>query len=45
MQSRLTKKELNGRVPVIGFAGAPWTILTYMVEGQGSKSFSKVKET
>jgi uroporphyrinogen decarboxylase len=40
----LTKKELNGRVPVIGFAGAPWTILTYMVEGQGSKSFSKVKK-
>ena len=40
----LTKKELKGRVPVIGFAGAPWTILTYMVEGQGSKSFSKVKK-
>lgn len=40
----LTKKELNGRVPIIGFAGAPWTILTYMVEGQGSKSFSKVKK-
>jgi len=40
----LTKKELNGRVPLIGFAGAPWTILTYMVEGQGSKSFSKVKK-
>jgi len=40
----LTKKELNSRVPVIGFAGAPWTILTYMVEGQGSKSFSKVKK-
>ena len=40
----LTKKELKGRVPVIGFAGAPWTILTYMVEGHGSKSFSKVKK-
>src|SRR3972149_7549036 len=40
----LTKKELNGRVPVIGFAGAPWTILTYMVEGKGSKLFSKIKK-
>jgi len=40
----ITKKELNGRVPLIGFAGAPWTILTYMVEGQGSKTFSKVKK-
>lgn len=36
----LTKKALNGRVPLIGFAGAPWTILCYMVEGQGSKTFS-----
>ena len=37
---RLTKKELNGRVPLIGFAGAPWTIFTYMIEGKGSKTFS-----
>jgi len=37
---KITKKELNGRVPLIGFAGAPWTIFCYMVEGQGSKTFS-----
>jgi uroporphyrinogen decarboxylase len=40
----LTKKELNGRVPLIGFAGAPWTILSYMIEGKGSKTFSKAKK-
>jgi uroporphyrinogen decarboxylase len=37
---RITKKELNGRVPLIGFAGAPWTIFAYMTEGSGSKTFS-----
>ncbi|HPH81635.1 MAG TPA: uroporphyrinogen decarboxylase [Flavobacteriales bacterium] len=37
---RITKKELNGRVPLIGFAGAPWTIFAYMTEGAGSKTFS-----
>lgn len=40
----LTKKELNGRVPLIGFAGAPFTLLCYMVEGKGSKAFDKAKQ-
>jgi uroporphyrinogen decarboxylase len=40
----LTKKELNGRVPLIGFAGAPFTILCYMVEGKGSKTWDKAKK-
>jgi len=39
----LTKRELNNRVPLIGFSGSPWTLMTYMVEGKGSKSFSNVK--
>lgn len=40
----LTKKELNGRVPLIGFAGAPFTILCYMIEGKGSKTWDKAKQ-
>jgi uroporphyrinogen decarboxylase len=40
----LTKRELNGRIPLIGFAGAPWTILCYMVEGKGSKTWDKAKQ-
>jgi uroporphyrinogen decarboxylase len=40
----LTKKELNGSVPLIGFAGAPWTIFCYMIEGKGSKTWDKAKQ-
>lgn len=41
---KLTKKGLGGRVPLIGFAGAPWTIFCYMVEGKGSKTFSESRK-
>jgi len=40
----LSKKGLSNRVPLIGFAGAPWTIMAYMVEGSGSKTFSQAKK-
>lgn len=41
---KLTKQELNNRVPLIGFAGAPFTVFCYMLEGSGSKTFSKAKK-
>ena len=40
---KLTQNELNERVPLIGFAGSPWTLLCYAVQGQGSKTFDKAK--
>jgi len=40
---RLIRRELAGRVPLIGFAGSPWTLACYMVEGQGSRDFARLK--
>ena len=39
----LTRRTLNGRAPLIGFCGAPWTLMAYMIEGGGSKSFADSK--
>jgi uroporphyrinogen decarboxylase len=41
---KATKEKLNDEIPLIGFAGSPWTILCYCVQGQGSKNFDKAKE-
>jgi len=40
---RLIRRELNERVPLIGFAGSPWTLACYMIEGEGSSSFARAK--
>lgn len=40
---RTIRRELNGRVPLIGFSGSPWTLATYMVEGGGTKEYAHVK--
>ena len=39
----MIRRELDGRVPLIGFTGSPWTLATYMVEGSSSKEYAKVK--
>lgn len=40
---RLARRSLDGRVPLIGFAGAPWTLAAYMIEGRGTKQFARAK--
>lgn len=40
---RTIRRELDGRVPLIGFSGSPWTLATYMVEGSGTKEYAHVK--
>ena len=39
----LIRRELDGRVPLIGFSGSPWTLATYMVEGGSAKQFARIK--
>ena len=40
---KMIKKELPGDIPLIGFAGSPWTVFCYMIQGSGSKDFSEAK--
>jgi len=40
---RIVRRELNEKVPLIGFAGSPWTVAAYMVEGKGSKNFNIIR--
>lgn len=41
---RTIRRDLKGEVPLIGFSGSPWTLATYMIEGSGSKFFTKIKK-
>src|SRR5699024_6095926 len=41
---KMTKEKLQNEIPLIGFAGSPWTIFCYVVQGQGSKNFDKAKK-
>jgi uroporphyrinogen decarboxylase len=41
---RMVRKELDGKIPVIGFCGSPWTMATYMVEGSANKSFPHIQK-